>query len=148
MRLDADSSCLSIGQSLAAKPKHSGFVVDQRSEPTLAIATDAVSIPTTRVHQSGGIAEAGTREGREGSIPSSTTAHMNNDRVVQRRRAGQRSHKSTRAAISSCPARSGGTLAPTLFTSLELLRHGLDSFDSICWAPMRAFFFCFGDGVG
>src|ERR1051325_7578649 len=54
----------------------SGFVVDQRSELTLAIATDAVSNPTTRGHQSGGIAEAGTREGREGSIPSSTTEHQ------------------------------------------------------------------------
>ena len=98
MRLDAESWCLSTGLCLAAEPKPSGFVVDQWSEPTLAIATDAVSKPTTRVHQSGGIAEAGTREGREGSIPSSTTEHrrgaplLNNDRVVQRRRAGQRSH--------------------------------------------------------
>jgi len=24
---------------------------------------------------------------------------------------------------------------------MELLRYGLDSFDSICWGPMRAFFF-------
>jgi len=24
---------------------------------------------------------------------------------------------------------------------MELLRHGLDSFDSICWGSMRAFFF-------
>ena len=49
--------------------------------------------------------------------------------------------QSTRTSISPCPARSGGTLAPTLFASSELLRHGLDSFDSICWGPMRAFFF-------
>lgn len=34
-----------------------------------------------------------------------------------------------------------------LFASAELLKHGLDSFDSICWGPMRAFSFCFGDGV-
>src|ERR687885_875218 len=95
MRLDAESWCLAIDlRSLSAKR----FVGAQRSEPTLAIATDAVSNPTTSVHQSGGIAEAGTREGREGSIPSSTTEHrrgaplLNNDRVVQRRRAGQRSH--------------------------------------------------------
>jgi hypothetical protein len=98
LRLDVESWCLSIGLCLAAKPKRSGFVGDQRSEPTLAIATDAVSNPTTRVHQSGGIAEAGTREGQEGSIPSSTTEHqsgtplLNNDRVVQRHRAGQRCH--------------------------------------------------------
>ena len=49
--------------------------------------------------------------------------------------------QSTRASISPCPARSGGTLAPTLFAAMELLRHGLDSFDSICWGPMRAFLF-------
>src|SRR5207237_5375036 len=47
-RLDAESWCLSIGLCLAAKPKQSGFVVDERSEPTLAIATDAMSNPTTR----------------------------------------------------------------------------------------------------
>ena len=99
MRLEAESWCLSTGLCLAAEPKPSGFVVDQRSEPTLAIATDAVSNPTTSVHQSGGIAEAGTREGREGSIPSSTTEHrrgaplLNNDRVVQRRRAGRHSDR-------------------------------------------------------
>ena len=107
LRLDAESWCLSIGLCLATKPKQFGFVVDQRSEPTLAIAVDAVSNPTTNTHQPGGVAErfkapvlfeAGTREGREGSIPSSTTEHqcgaplLNNDRVVQRRRAGQRSH--------------------------------------------------------
>jgi len=28
-----------------------------------------------------------------------------------------------------------------LFAAMELLRYGLDSFDSICWAPMRALFF-------
>ena len=107
LRLDAESWCLSIGLCLAAKPKQSGFVVDQRSEPTLAIAMDAVSNPTTNAHQPGGVAErftapvsveAETRKGREGSIPSSTTEHqsgaplLNNDRVVQRRRAGQRCH--------------------------------------------------------
>src|SRR5206468_12222192 len=38
--------------------------------------------------------------------------------------------QSTRASISldKSPACSGGTLAPTLFASSELLRHGLDSF--------------------
>src|SRR6266508_3643295 len=45
-RLDAESWCLAIGLCRAAKPKQSGFVVDQRSEPTLAIAMDAVSNPT------------------------------------------------------------------------------------------------------
>ena len=48
--------------------------------------------------------------------------------------------QSTRAFISPCPARSGGTLASTLFAAKELLRHGLDSFDSICWVPVRALF--------
>ena len=107
LRLDAESRCLSIGLCLTGTPKRSGFVVDQRCELTLAIATDAVSNPTKRGHQSGGIAEAGTREGREGSIPSSTTEHqcgaplLNNDRVVQRRRAGRRSLDNHRPAPSS-----------------------------------------------
>src|SRR6478736_2684901 len=87
LRLGAESWCLSIGLCLAAKPKQSGFVVDERSEPTLAFATDAVSNPTTRAQHSGGF--DGTQEG---SNPSPTTAHLNNDRVVQRRRAGRRSH--------------------------------------------------------
>jgi hypothetical protein len=99
--LDAESWCLSIGLCLAAKPKQSGFVVDQRSERTLAIAIRAVSNPTTNAHQLGGVTErfkapvsidAETRKGREGSIPSSTTEHLINDRVVQRRKAGQRCH--------------------------------------------------------
>ena len=108
LRLDAESWCLAIGLCRAAKPKKSGFLVgDQRSEPTLAIAMDAVSNPTTNTHQLGGVAErfkapvsieAETRKVREGSIPCSTTDHqdgaplLNNDRVVQRRRAGQRCH--------------------------------------------------------
>jgi hypothetical protein len=94
-------------------------------EPLEALATnvsasDAVRIPTNPSHISGGI--QGTREG---SIPSSTTEYLNNDRVVQRRRAGQRSLDQDRPAPSSplghSPARSGGTLAPTLFASSELL---------------------------
>ena len=115
LRLDAESWCLSIGLCLAAKPKQSGFVVDQRSEPTLAIALDAVRNPATNSHQPGGVAErfkapvsteAETRKGREGSIPSSTTEHhsgaplLNNDRVVQRRRAGQRIEKNRPAPPS------------------------------------------------
>ena len=107
IRLGAERWCLSIGLRLTADTKRFAFVDDRRSEPTLAIATDAVSNPTTRAHQPGGVAErfkapvsieAETREGREGSIPSSTTEHrygaplLNNDTVVQRRRAGQRSH--------------------------------------------------------
>jgi hypothetical protein len=107
LRPGLESCCPSVGLCLAAPQKRSGFVGDQRSEPTVAIAMDAVSNPTTHTHQPGGVAErfkapvlfeAGTREGREGSIPSSTTEHqsgallLNNDRVVQRRRAGQRCH--------------------------------------------------------
>jgi len=65
----------------------------QKALPTIDSATDAVSIPTNRIDISTGI--QGTREG---SIPSPTAKHqsgaplLNNDRVVQRRRAGQRSH--------------------------------------------------------
>src|SRR5437868_3950397 len=124
VRLDAESWCLSIGLCLAAKPKQSGFVVDERSEPTLAIATDAMSNPTTRAQHPGGI-----HGEREGSNPSSTTEHqsgaplLNNDRVVQRRRAGQRCHNrpAPPSPLDTSPARSGGTLAPTLFASSELL---------------------------
>src|SRR3954453_11430059 len=96
LRSDAESACLSLGLCGAAKSTRFGFVADWRSGSTLAIATDAVRTPTTRVHQSGGIAEAGTRAAREGSIPSSSTEQhsgaplVNNDRVVQRRRAGRR----------------------------------------------------------
>src|SRR5215472_13323602 len=67
LRLAVESGCLSIGLRLAAKPKQPGFRVDQRSEQTLAIATDAVSNPTTRAPQPGGNAEAGTRQGHTGS---------------------------------------------------------------------------------
>jgi hypothetical protein len=80
-----ESCCPLIGLRMAAKPKRSGFVGDQRSEPTLAIAMDAVSDPTTRSAIFGG-----SHGAREGSIPSSTTTQLYNDRVVQRRRAGQR----------------------------------------------------------
>jgi hypothetical protein len=117
LRFGRESWCPSTGLCLIAKPKRSDFVGDQRSEPTLATAMDAVSNPTTNTHQPGGVAErfkapgsieAGThaplrftgraRKGREGSIPSSTTEHqpgaplLNNDRVVQRRRTGRRCH--------------------------------------------------------
>jgi hypothetical protein len=105
--LGAESWCLAIGPVLTGTEKRIALVGDQQSEPTLAVATDAVSNPTKRANQPGGVAErfkapvshqTGTREGREGSIPSPTTEHqpgallLNNDRVVQRRRAGQRSH--------------------------------------------------------
>ena len=65
----------------------------QEALPMIDSATDAVSIPTKRNHTSSGI-----KATREGSIPSPTAKHqsgaplLNNDRVVQRRRAGQRSH--------------------------------------------------------
>src|SRR6266568_6437727 len=65
----------------------------QKALPTIDSATDAVSIPTNRIDISTGI--QGTREG---SIPSPTAEHqsgaplLNNDRVVQRRRGGQRCH--------------------------------------------------------
>ena len=65
----------------------------QEALPTIDSARDAVSIPTNRIDIATGI--QGTREG---SIPSPSAEHqsgallLNNDRVVQRRRAGQRSH--------------------------------------------------------
>jgi hypothetical protein len=146
--LDSDSWCLSTGLRLTAMSEPSGLVSDPRSEPTLAIATDAVSNPTTRRNQSGGKAEVGTRQGHEGSIPFSTTEHqygapqLDNDRVVQRGRAGQHSHNRP-APPSSRPACSGGTLASSLCPMSEFLsflkKHGLDSFDSICWGPVRTF---------
>jgi len=58
-----------------------------RALATNASATDAESIPTNRNASSGGL--LGTREG---SIPSSAAAHMNNDTVVQGRSAGWRRH--------------------------------------------------------
>src|SRR6266536_167055 len=46
--------------------------------------------------------------------------------------------QSTRTSISCLhPARSGGLLASTLFASSEFLKHGLDSFDSICRGLIR-----------
>src|SRR5947199_9140017 len=48
----------------------------QKALPTIDSATEAVSIPTDRIDISGGV--QGTREG---SIPSSTTEYLNNDRV-------------------------------------------------------------------
>ena len=138
VRGDTQSCCPSIALWLTAKPKPSGFVDEQWSELTLAIVLDAVSSPATHTQQPGGVAErfkapvlveAGTREGREGSIPSSTTEHrpgaplLNNDRVVQRRGAGRRCHNrpAPSSPLDKSPARSGGTLAPTLFASSELL---------------------------
>ena len=82
--------------------------VGVQPQPTFAIATDTMSHPTERVAASGGVAErfkapvsqqAGTREGLEGSFPSSTTEHqigaplLNSDRVVQRHRAGRQGNR-------------------------------------------------------
>ena len=76
-----------------------------QSKAPASDAQDAVSNPTTQHNRTpGGVAERfkapiqgiGTREGLEGSFPSSTTEHrsgapyLDNDRVVQRRRAGRR----------------------------------------------------------
>ena len=99
----ADSRCLAIGPVLNGTDQRSARVGKPQSEPTFAIATDAVCSPTTPTSQPGGVAErfsapvsneAGTHAsiGQEGSNPSSTTEHLNNHTVVQRRRAGQRRH--------------------------------------------------------
>ena len=103
MCLGADSRCLAIGPVLNGTDQRSARVGKPQSEPTFAIATDAVCSPTTPTSQPGGVAErfsapvfneAGTHShtGQEGSNPSSTTEHLNNHTVVQRRSAGQRSH--------------------------------------------------------
>ena len=72
--------------------------------PPFAVVMEAVSNPTKGTDHPGGVAErfkalasveTGTREGLEGSFPSSTTEHpsgaplLYSDRVVQRRRAGR-----------------------------------------------------------
>ena len=105
MRLGLGSWCPAI-ELLEADQR--GARVGVQPEPTFAIATDAVSNPTKHSSMPGGVAErfkapvsqqAGTREGLEGSFPSSTTEHqagaplLDSDRVVQRRRAGRRGYR-------------------------------------------------------
>jgi len=91
MPFGRESWCLVL--AFAGTQQRSDVVESQKALLTNASASDAVSIPTNRNHTSGGI--QGTREG---SIPSPTAEHqpcaplLNNDRVVQRRRAGQRCH--------------------------------------------------------
>ena len=92
MPFGRESWCL-VTDSNFAGSQRSDVVEAQKALPTNASATDAVRIPTKRNHTSGGI-----KATREGSIPSPTAEHqsgaplLNNDRVVQRRRAGQRCH--------------------------------------------------------
>ena len=125
MPFGRESWCLVMDSEFAGAQQRSDVVEPQKALLTNASATDAVSIPTNRNRTLSGI--QGTREG---SIPSPTTEHqsgaplLNNDRVVQRRRAGQRSHKrpAPPSPLAKSPARSGGTLAPTLFASSELLK--------------------------
>ena len=93
MPFGRESWCLVMDSDFAGIQRRSDVVEAQKTLLTNASATDAVSIPTKRNHISGGIQGI-----REGSIPSPTAEHqsgaplLNNDRVVQRRRAGQRSH--------------------------------------------------------
>jgi hypothetical protein len=104
MRLGLGSRCLAIEQAQAGRRIAR---VGLQPEPTFAVATDAVSNPTQRIANPGGVAErfkapvskqTGTREGLEGSFPSSTTEHrlgaplLYSDRVVQRHRTGRRRH--------------------------------------------------------
>ena len=90
---DRESWCLVLHSDFARTQQRSDVFEALQALPANASATDAVSIPTNRIDISTGI--QGTREG---SIPSPTAEHqsgaplLNNDRVVQRRRAGQRSH--------------------------------------------------------
>src|SRR5262249_3573284 len=102
MPFGRESWCLVIDSDFAGTQRRSDVVEAQKALLTNASASDAVSIPTNRNHTSGGI--QGTREG---SIPSPTAEHqsgaplLNNDRVVQRRRAGRRSLDKYRPAPSS-----------------------------------------------
>jgi len=90
---DRESWCLVLHSDFARTQQGSDVVEAQKALPTNASARDAVSTPTNLSRTSGGI--QGTREG---SIPSPTAERqsgaplLNNDRVVQRRRAGQRCH--------------------------------------------------------
>jgi hypothetical protein len=109
-----------------------------------------MSIPTNRNQTFSGIQATS-----EVSIPSPTAEHqsgaplLNNDRVVQRRRAGQRSLDKYRPAppspLDTSPARSGGTLAPTLLVFSEYLsfykRTGFVRFDLL--GPDAGLFFVF-----
>ena len=102
MPFGRESWCLVIDSDFAGTQRRSDVVETQKALLTNASASDAVSVPTNRNDLSGGI--QGTREG---SIPSPTAEHqsgaplLNNDRVVQRRRAGQRSLDKYRPAPSS-----------------------------------------------
>jgi len=93
MPFGRESWCLVMDSAFAGTQQRSDVVESQKALPTNASATDAVSIPTNRNHTFSGI--QGTREG---SIPSPAAEHqsgaplLNNHRVVQRRRAGQRCH--------------------------------------------------------
>ena len=87
MPFGGESWCLVIDSDFAGTQRRPDVVESQKALPTNASASDAVSNPTNRYHISGGI--QGTREG---SIPSPITEYLNNERVVQRRRAGQRCH--------------------------------------------------------
>ena len=101
MPFGGESWCLEIDSDFAGTQRRSDVVEAQKALMTSASASDAVSIPTNRNHSSGGL--QGTREG---SIPSPTAEHqsgaplLNNDRVVQRRRAGQRIEKNRPAPPS------------------------------------------------
>ena len=100
MPFGGESWCLAMDSDFARTQRRSDAVQAQKALLTNPSALDAVSTPTNRSQTSSGI--QGTREG---SIPSPTAEHrsdaplLNNDTVVQRRRAGQRSH--SRPAPSS-----------------------------------------------
>lgn len=93
MPFGPESWCLVTNANFAGTQQRSDVIEAQEVLPTIDSATDAVSIPSDRNNISSGIQGTG-----EGSIPSPTAEHqsgvplLNNDRVVQRRRAGQRSH--------------------------------------------------------
>lgn len=108
LSLGAGSWCLWPATCEGGLDQQPTDLVGVRLEPTIsAKAADAVSSPTESCIAPGGVAErfkapvattTGTREGLEGSFPSSTTEHLSgapllySDRVVQRRRAGRRRH--------------------------------------------------------
>ena len=106
MPYSRESWCLVTDPNFAGMQQRSDAVEAQTALP-IDSAKDAVSIPTNRNHTNRNHSSSGIQGTCEGSIPSPTTEHhcgaplLNNDRGVQRRRAGRRSLDKYRPAPSS-----------------------------------------------
>jgi hypothetical protein len=168
MRLGAESWCLLTRQLLTVAEPRLVLVGDQQSEPTFAVATDAVSNPIKGTSQPGGGSATGSRhrspsrpgpardEGVRVLLPPPSgkprAPQLNNDSVVvQRRRAGQRRHNRHAPPsphASNQPQHAAGTLAPTLFTRVSEflnLQTGFVRLDPL--GPVRVLSFCLGSCV-